>query len=66
MKKIHKRVAALLFAVAMTGLPVGTAFFNPSGGMTVWAEASTEVQPESVAAEEIPACLLYTSPSPRD
>lgn len=62
MKKIHKRVAALLFAAAMTGLPVGTALFNPSGGMTVWAEAaedaaeaSTEVQPESVAAEEIPA-----------
>ncbi len=60
MKKIHKRVAALLFAVAMTGLPVGTAFFNPSGGMTVWAEAaedaaeaSAEAQPESVAAEEI-------------
>ena len=62
MKKIHKRVAALLFAVAMTGLPVGTAFFYPSGGMTVWAEAaeeaaeaSTEAQAESAAAEEISA-----------
>lgn len=31
MKKIHKRVAALLFAVAMTGLPVGTAFLTLPG-----------------------------------
>lgn len=59
MKKIHKRVAALLFAVVITGLPVGTAFFYPSGSMTVWAEAaedvkeiSSEVQPENTVSEE--------------
>lgn len=70
MKKIYKKVAALLFAAAMTGLPVGTAFFNPSGGMTVWAENTvetpTETQPESVVAEEIPPETQAESAAAKD
>ncbi|MFR5816718.1 hypothetical protein [Hominisplanchenecus sp.] len=37
MKKIHKKAAALVFAAAMAGLPMGTAL-GSLGTMTVWAE----------------------------
>lgn len=44
MKKIHKKAAVLLFAVAMTGLPMGTALSCFPGSITtVWAEEAEKV-----------------------
>ena len=67
MKQIHKRVTALLFAAALTGLLASASLLSPPGSQVVWAkggEAETEtvpneqqtgpVQKESETAEEQP------------
>ena len=67
MKQIHKRVATLLFAAALTGLLASASLLSPPGSQVVWAkggEAETEtvpneqetgpVQTESDTVEEQP------------
>ena len=78
MKKIHKKAAALVFAAAMAGLPMGTAL-GSLGTMTVWAEEAegakapsetqeemqTETQEETVAettAEQPEVQITFTTP----
>ena len=52
MKKIHKKAAALLFAVTVAGVPLGTAFLGSTVGANVFAQAtkmaSAKCQPVSV------------------
>ena len=78
MKKIHKKAAALVFAAAMAGLPMGTAL-GSLGTMSVWAEEAegakapsetqeemqTETQEETVAettAEQPEVQITFTTP----
>ena len=52
MKKIHKKAAALLFAVTVAGVPLGTAFLGSTVGAYEFAQAtemaSAKCQPVSV------------------
>ena len=64
MKKIHKKAAALLFAVTVAGVPLGTAFLGSTVGANVFAQATemaagetaeqenTEIFPEEGQGEE--------------
>ena len=52
MKKIHKKAAALVFAAAMAGLPMGTAL-GSLGTMTVWAEEAEGAKAPSETQEEM-------------
>jgi len=51
MKKIHKKAAALLFAVTVAGVPLGTAFLGSTVGANVFAQA-TEMAAEETAEQE--------------
>lgn len=51
MKKIHKKAAALLFAVTVAGVPLGTAFLGSTVGANVFAQA-TEMAAEEAAEQE--------------
>lgn len=51
MKKIHKKAAALLFAVTVAGVPLGTAFLGSTVGVNVFAQA-TEMASEETAEQE--------------
>ena len=51
MKKIHKKAAALLFAVTVAGGPLGTAFLGSTVGANVFAQA-TEMAAEETAEQE--------------
>ena len=51
MKKIHKKAAALLFAVTVAGVPLGTAFLGSTVGANVFAQA-TEMAAGETAGQE--------------
>ena len=51
MKKIHKKAAALLFAVTVAGVPLGTAFLGSTVGANVFAQA-TEMAAGETAEQE--------------
>lgn len=51
MKKIHKKAAALLFAVTVAGVPLGTAFLGSTVGANVFAQ-TTEMAAEETAEQE--------------
>lgn len=51
MKKIHKKAAALLFAVTVAGVPLGTAFLGSTVGANVFAQA-TEIAAGETAGQE--------------
>lgn len=56
MKQIHKRVAALLLAAALTGLPVGASLLSPLGSQVVWAKGGeTETEKTTKEQETEPA-----------
>ena len=51
MKKIHKKAAALLFAVTVAGVPLGMAFLGSTVGANVFAQA-TEMAAEETTEQE--------------
>ena len=53
MKKIHKKAAALLFAVTVAGVPLGTAFLGSTVGANVFAQATEMAAGETAGAFEV-------------